>query len=753
MGIKMTEDEVNKLIEIYSKITLADGKKNYAQALLNLGWIYDKFKHDYAQAETSYLKISRDEFPEFYSAAQFNLANLYQNQIAKPDYDKAEACYLNITKKYSPYIYNLAQFNLGFIYKNIRMEYDKAEKYYSNISKNDYHELYFHAQFNLGEIYQFKKNYNKATACYAIITKKDSPNLYAKAQINLGLLYSDSKQNFMLAKDCYLNVTKKEFPEFYPFAQFNLGCFYSDKEHNYEKAEACYLTIINEKSSNVYPRTQSLGSLHSDNKNSAISTESCFIRSSSENYADVYPRALLNLGFLYANIKHDYDKAEHCYLEIHKDDNLQYYYKAQFELAYIYFFRKNSFEKSIIHFHNVGYSCSEQYYYIAAKLILELIRYQSSFIQYKKQLEKQLSKIKKICKLVNEIKDTLFVSFIDSYLFDSKNPERRVAHYTKPSVLFNLLKGKNPSKFRLNIVDFMNDPSENQVLNSWLNITSDPDNGIKSFLASFSFNHNSLNQFRLYGNESNIVGSGVSIAFNQNFFGMDQERSINPAVGSRAIAKSINLTNSFNEKQIEINIEETTKKNDSSLHPLPLYRCLYFDPKTGYMALAKRNKQSFYLEKHNEQANNIDKAWNNYIKSLQENKKITNIRHNIQEIKNYIDDLLNITEFREIPYLTDLLSLAVLPISCLIKHAAFEDEDECRMIYITHIGDKKIVEPQDYQTTNNLFIEYINIETYIDNIYLGPQCGIQHKLWLQNHIKKDSCKKQIKLIKSEMPLR
>ncbi|WP_239423378.1 hypothetical protein [Snodgrassella communis] len=118
-----------------------------------------------------------------------------------------------------------------------------------------------------------------------------------------------------------------------------------------------------------------------------------------------------------------------------------------------------------------------------------------------------------------------------------------------------------------------------------------------------------------------------------------------------------------------------------------------------------------------------------------------------------MEELLEDKELQKIPNLEQLLSLAVLPISCLIKHAAFEDEDECRMIYITHIGDENIVEPQDYHSANSLYVEYTNVENYIDNIYLGPQCKLPHKLWLQNHFKKKQQGKQIKLIKSEMPLR
>ena len=172
------------------------------------------------------------------------------------------------------------------------------------------------------------------------------------------------------------------------------------------------------------------------------------------------------------------------------------------------------------------------------------------------------------------------------------------------------------------------------------------------------------------------------------------------------------------------------------------------------MALAKRNKQSFYLENKNEKAPIvIDREWRKYINLLKETKKIRFIRNNLKKLKKLITELSNNSELKKISNLHELLSLAVLPISCLIKHAAFEDEDECRMIYITHIADDNIVEPQDYQSANSLYVEYTHVEEYIDNIYLGPQCKMQHKIWLQNHLKKKQRKREIKLIKSEMPLR
>ena len=460
-----------------------------------------------------------------------------------------------------------------------------------------------------------------------------------------------------------------------------------------------------------------------------------------------YVKTQLILGSLYLS-KKDFVNSEQCYLNISEQDAPEIYVHAKFQLGKLYSKNIKNYIKAKESFlaasEMATYSNSFPHHYICAQIILELIQNKSSLLSNQREIEKLnetfLDKIKHIYFLTIGIKHNLLILNKFQYI----EQERRVAHYTKPAVLFNLLKGENPSKFRLNIVDFMNDPSENQVLTSWLNISNHPDNEIKSFLASFSFNHNCLNQFRLYGNEDNIIGSGVSIAFNKNFFSRDTGRSINNEIISSHSIKSINP---FENKQIKF-------ESNNNLHPLPLYRCLYFDPETGYMALAKRNKQSFYLEYKNEKTPEaIDSEWDEYINSLNEPKKIRRIRNHLEKIKGLIAELLDNPELKKISNLKELLSLAVLPISCLIKHAAFEDEDECRMIYITHIADDNIVEPQDYQSTNSLYIEYAHVEEYIDNIYLGPQCKIQHKIWLQNHFKKKQRKKEIKLIKSEMPLR
>ncbi|NUF08520.1 tetratricopeptide repeat protein [Snodgrassella sp. ESL0324] len=792
----MEEKDIDQQIEELSKITREDGKETYAQAQFELGDIYRNIKHDYSQAEAFYLNINKEDNPEVYALAQFLLGYIYQE--IKHDYDQAEAFYLNINKKDNPDVYAKTQFSLGYIYQEIKHNYDQAETFYLNINKKDTPDVYALALFGLGYIYNnIKHDYDQAEVFLLNINKEDNPEIYAQAQFFLGYIYQEIKHDYDQAEVFYLNINKEDNPEIYVLAQGNLGYIYHDIKHDYDQAEVFLLNINKEDNPEVYAKAQFfLGYIYQEIKHDYDQAEVFYLNINKKDNPEIYALAQGNLGYIYYDIKHDYDQAEVFLLNINKEDNPEVYAKAQFFLGYIYQEIKHDYDQAKAFYFKItkennpeiyaqaqdilgkiytekikketqatdcfllaskieSYSNRYPYQYICAQLILGLKQNNFNHDFNEKEFNELkdfiYNKIENLCNLTNNIKNILFISKILDNKYSKKQPERRVAHYTKPAVLFNLLKGENPSKFRLNIVDFMNDPSENQVLTSWLNISNHPDNEIKSFLASFSFNHNCLNQFRLYGNEDNIIGSGISIAFNKNFFGLDTERSINNEIISLHSIKSIK---SFENKQVKLETEQIEIISANTLYPLPLYRCLYFDPETGYMALAKRNKQSFYLENKNEKTPKaIDSEWNEYIKSLDEPKKISCIRDNLEKIKELIKELLDNSKLQKISNLDELLSLAVLPISCLIKHAAFEDEDECRMIYITHIADDNIVEPQDYQSANSLYVEYTQVEEYIDNIYLGPQCKIQHKIWLQNHFKKKQREREIKLIKSEMPLR
>lgn len=80
--------------------------------------------------------------------------------------------------------------------------------------------------------------------------------------------------------------------------------------------------------------------------------------------------------------------------------------------------------------------------------------------------------------------------------------EKKLAHYTTPSVANMIL--ENDSRLRLNNIYNMNDPTEGDVLlqhmNGKLCLNGEyRDVHYTPFITCFTLNHDSLNQFRLYG--------------------------------------------------------------------------------------------------------------------------------------------------------------------------------------------------------------------------------------------------------------
>ena len=732
MKQQKTEAEIEQLIEQLKKITRKDGTEKYVEAQFELGRIYSEYKKDWQKAIKHLLNIKKQDNPMAYAGAQLNLGVIYQKIEHK--IEQAEHCYLNVKKQDNPMAYAGAQLNLGVIYQEIEHNIEQAEH------------------------------------CYLNVKKQDNPMNYAQAQLNLGITYQYEKQDIGQAKQCYLNVKKQDNPEVYSYAQLFLGTIFQNEKYISEQAEWCYLNVEKQYNPKVYAIAQ------------------------------------FYLGIIY-NMKGDVELAKQCYLNIEKQDNPKLYFSAQEILGGIYRFLGDRISFNSIeqdkeladeYYQSVAYSDFLFKDYITAQTMLSVIKNKNVSI-FKDERQRNTSVIDPICKIrsmAESIQMQLHVTFkLDDVPKTEKIQfERQVAHYTKPEVLFNLLKNKNkPSDFRLNVIDFMNDPTENQVLTDWLDVKTEKDNEIKTFLASFSFNHNSLNQFRLYGNENNIVGSSVSVVFNKKFFGDDINKSINPAsinyffnntdfgLAINDSAKSVVATMGLNNSNENLNQKSDNTRNDlivnsnpknsetvteknitSSVGSLPLFRCLYFDPKNGYISIAKRNKYSFYLEHQRDSPENIDAKWNNYLQSLNEEAKINTVREKLQQIEEIIHSLKNPEEpkqkeiIEKITNLDQLIALALMPISCLVKHAAFEDEDECRMIYITNIADDLIQAPEDYAYANSLFVNYGKIEDYLEKIYLGPQCQPHHKLWITNHVRTSQSKtrsKPIKVVQSEMPLR
>ena len=129
--------------------------------------------------------------------------------------------------------------------------------------------------------------------------------------------------------------------------------------------------------------------------------------------------------------------------------------------------------------------------------------------------EEQRKKCEEIYDLAEEISRSLLIKDLGSL---------KAAYYTKKEIAENLLIAKEADTldgFRLYYTSEMNDPSEGEVLLNFLGTKNEKISELPEnipFIACFSLEENSLNQFRLYGKEGDNEATGVSIVFESSFF-------------------------------------------------------------------------------------------------------------------------------------------------------------------------------------------------------------------------------------------
>ena len=159
-----------------------------------------------------------------------------------------------------------------------------------------------------------------------------------------------------------------------------------------------------------------------------------------------------------------------------------------------------------------------------------------------------------------------------------------------------------------------------------------------------------------------------------------------------------------------------------------LYRCIYLDPETGYWTLAQRDKSTFYRE-HNEEADAKGK-WGKYYESISTKEedvethlfnKENNDDNSVSSILKSIfteDHLYNKCNKDEKQKILETIRFILLPLQYLVKHIAFQEEQECRIMYITHLHDEKIRHDWEKQW---MYVEYEEpVLPHIDKIWLSP---------------------------------
>ena len=416
---------------------------------------------------------------------------------------------------------------------------------------------------------------------------------------------------------------------------------------------------------------------------------------------EVYAQAQCNLGKTYYYSAGRLQKAIDAWSKVRQKDHPEAYAQAQLNLGDVYKDNGNH-EKAIDAWSKVLQKDNPEAYKKAQSSLRDVYKDKKDF------------KIIKCPDKVNEDLNRLnnIITSILRRLQIIPKFEPKVAHYSRSSTAFSLLKKDQPSSFRLSTIRGVNDPTEGTVLGNYFrkqNIYENiHTNNIAAFISCFTFNHDSLNQFRLYGKENGREATGISLVFKKGFFDdkySPPEFTPHPSSTSSCPAeKSGKPSNSENHQ------------DKPKLEKANLYRCIYLDPDTGYLTLSHRGESTFYLQ-HKEDEFTAKNQWDQYYKEISEIEGY--IKNNLSYIKNTLETILaeKYPPIQKEEILEKVRSY-LLPLQYLVKHIAFQEEQECRIMYITQFRDEKIHSDREKQW---MYVEYEEpVLPHIDKIWLSP---------------------------------
>ena len=352
--------------------------------------------------------------------------------------------------------------------------------------------------------------------------------------------------------------------------------------------------------------------------------------------------------------------------------------------------------------------------------------------------------------ILKNIKKNLLYQYLllQSLSFNNKTLKREytynieIAHYTSLNILLKLIKEDN--KIRITNISNANDPKEGKILENILNknkldIKIKNDENLITLQTSFSRNKDALTMFRLYGKNENKEATGICLVIDKKYF--------NDNYLSHVI--EVNLDN---QKQEEKKGNENYKKAKEIIQKRferkNLYWVIYYNEEKNQLVFnptkSKYSSVIIDLNTINKNKKNINKIedlinciFHNIINSAKEIDKIEN--------KNLKDEIFS-NLFENIRY--------------IIKHEAFFEEQELRMLITTNYKNENINIEEDkkrlYINYNELFNEN---ENFIKEIILGGK--IEDKELTSDYIKqiiynkyKDNDKmNKIKVSISQAPLR
>lgn len=352
--------------------------------------------------------------------------------------------------------------------------------------------------------------------------------------------------------------------------------------------------------------------------------------------------------------------------------------------------------------------------------------------------------------ILKNIKKNLLYQYLllQSLSFNNKTLKREytynieIAHYTSLNTLLKLIKEDN--KIRITNISNANDPKEGKILENILNknkldIKIKNDENLITLQTSLSRNKDALTMFRLYGKNENKEATGICLVIDKKYFNDNYLSSV----------IEVNLDN---QKQEEKKGNENYKKAKEIIQKRferkNLYWVIYYNEEKNQLVFnptkSKYSSVIIDLNTINKNKKNINK-----IEDL-----INCIFHNIINSAKEIDKIEN----KNLKY--EIFSNLFENIRYIIKHEAFFEEQELRMLITTNYKNENINIEEDkkrlYINYNELFNEN---ENFIKEIILGGK--IEDKELTSDYIKqiiynkyKDNDKmNKIKVSISQAPLR
>ena len=698
------EGKLDEAIEIYQLIKRENSPKFFAQAQYNLALIWRK-KGEQEKEIAVYKAIQREDNPKAFAKAQFNLGVIWDE---KGEQEKAISAYEAIQQEDDPKTFAQAQYNLAVIWEE-KGEQEKEIVAYKAIQREDYPKAFALAQLGLAQIWEEKGEQEKAISAYEAIQQEDDPKTFAMAQLGLAYIWADKgEQDKEVA--AYKAIRQEDDLEVFAMAQNNLGVIWQEKGE-WENAIAAYESIRREDNQEIFAHARWNLALTWQEKREWENAIAAYESIQREDNQEIFAHAQWNLALTWQE-KGEQEKAMAAYESIQRDDSPKLFAQAQWNVAKVWA-DNGKWKKSANILLNIKRSDSQHVYSKITEILLN--GFIPKLIKERHRAGKLVNRIFErvkfdyrhdILKFIFKSKNVFLLNILDCATeilnelkiknLESEDFEKNIAHYTRPLIGFSLLnptEEKSSSKFRLSTIKGVNDPTEGAILKDFLNYGKKTEDDLITFISCFTFNHDSLNQFRLYGKEKGQEASGISLVFERDKFFNQEVSAFNTLSHQNVSFKDEAF---LDNKKIDGKQEESNKSNPLLVSTLPLYRCIYLesysDDKPFYLQLAQREELTFYRE---DEKSKPSTRWKKYKKQIEQIEK--NVKDKLTEIKEEISKLSLDEKIREI------LEKILLPLRYLVKHSAFKEEQECRIIYIANICDDKIqMNPEQGQ----MYVEY-----------------------------------------------